>query len=63
MLPYDEIYIVKDVHISKYVWIVVDVSVMAGFNIDDGVVVAANSVVTKDIPPLMIIGRNPAKNI
>ena len=63
MLPYDDIYIVKDVHVGKYVWMGSDVSIMAGVTIGDGAVIAANSVVTKDVPPLAIVGGNPAKVI
>ena len=63
MLPYDEIYIVKDVHIGKNVWIGSDVSIMAGVAIGEGAVIAANSVVTKDVPPLSLVGGNPAKVI
>lgn|SRR5574344_85498 len=63
MLPYDDKYIVKDVHIGKNVWIGSDVSIMAGVHIGDGAVVAANSVVTKNVLPLVLVGGNPAKEI
>lgn len=63
MLPYDDKYIIKDVHIGKNVWIGSDVSIMAGVSIGEGAIVAANSVVTKDVPPLTLVGGNPAKEI
>ncbi len=63
MLPYDDKYIIKDVHIGKNVWIGSDVSIMAGVSIGEGAVVAANSVVTKDVLPLTLVGGNPAKEI
>lgn len=59
MIPYNDEYIVKSVHIGNYVWIGADVSIMPGVNIGDGAVIGACSVVTKDVPP--IVGGNPAR--
>ena len=36
---------------------------MGGVRIGDGAIVAAGSVVTKDVPPCAIVGGNPAKVI
>ena len=36
---------------------------MPGVHIGDGAIIAANSVVTKDIPPYCIAGGNPCKVI
>ena len=36
---------------------------MAGVRIGDGAVIAARSVVTKDVPPYTIVGGMPAKEI
>lgn len=36
---------------------------MPGVHIGDGVIIAANSVVTKDVAPLTMVGGNPAKEI
>ena len=36
---------------------------MAGVTIGDGAVIAAGSVVTKDVSPYAIVGGNPAKLI
>lgn len=63
MLPYDDIYIVKDVHIGKNVWIGADVTIMPGVTIGEGAVVAACSCVTKDVPPMALVGGCPAKVI
>lgn len=63
MLPYDHIYNVKDVTIGENVWIGADVSIMPGVSIGEGAVVAACSCVTKDIPPMAVVGGNPAKVI
>lgn len=63
MLPYDDVYEVKDVVIGENVWIGADVSVMAGVTIGEGAVVAACSCVTKDVPPMALVGGCPAKVI
>ena len=52
-----------EVLIGNDVWIGSRVSVMGGVTIHSGAVVAANSVVTKDVPPYAIVGGNPAKII
>ncbi len=49
--------------IGEDVWIGANVLIMAGVQIGDGAIVAAGSVVTKDIPPYAIYGGNPAKLI
>lgn len=63
MIPYDDIYIVKDVHIDKNVWIGADVTIMPGVHIGEGAVIAACSCVTKDVPPMAVVGGCPAKII
>lgn len=45
------------------VWIGQNVTLNRGITIGDGAVVAAFSVVTKDVPPYTIVGGNPAKVI
>jgi acetyltransferase-like isoleucine patch superfamily enzyme len=45
------------------VWIGTGVKVMRGVTIGTGSVVAANSIVTKDVPPYAIVGGTPAKII
>lgn len=59
-LPYDESYIVKDVNIGNNVWFGIDVTILPGVKIGDGVIVQAGSLVVKDIPPLSIVGGVPA---
>lgn len=49
--------------VGSDVWIGHGAIIMGGVNIGDGVIVAAGSVVTKDIPPCTIVGGNPAKVI
>ncbi len=55
---YDEPTIIGD-----DVWIGHGATIMGGVKIGDGCIIAAGSVVTKDIPPFCIVGGNPAKVI
>lgn len=63
LIPYDGGIVVKDVSIGSNVWIGADVIILPGVNISDGCVIAAGSVVTKDVPKYAIAGGNPAKII
>jgi serine acetyltransferase len=45
------------------VWLGENVMVLSGVKIGKGAVVAAASVVVKDVPPYAIVGGNPAKVI
>lgn len=53
----------KTVVIKDNVWIGANSLILPGVTIGEGSVIAAGSVVTKDIPPLVIAGGNPAKVI
>lgn len=53
----------ENITIGNDVWLGANVIVIDGVNISDGVIVAAGSVVTKDIPPYAIVGGIPAKII
>lgn len=52
-----------EVVIGNNVWLGDKVAVLSGVHIGDGVVVAANAVVTKDIPPYSLAAGVPAKVI
>lgn len=52
-----------DTVIGNDVWIGQNVTVMPGVHIGDGSVIAANTVVTKDVPAYCIAGGNPCKII
>ena len=54
-------FIEKDIVIGNDVWIGANCVVVAGVKIGDGAIIAAGSVVTKDIPPYTIAGGIPAK--
>lgn len=49
--------------IGNDVWIGFNVTIMPGITIGDGVIIAANSTVIKDIPPYTLVGGNPAVEI
>lgn len=51
------------IHIGHHVWIGTGAIVLQGVKIGDGAVVAAGAVVTKDVPPNVIVGGVPAKII
>lgn len=51
------------VTIGKHCWICCNSIILKGVTIGDGAVVAAGSVVTKDVPPGTLVGGNPAKII
>jgi len=55
--------ITKPVIIGRDVWLGTKVTVLAGVTIGDGAVVAAHAVVTRDVPPMAIVGGVPAKMI
>lgn len=50
-----------DVRIGHDVWIGREALILSGVTIGNGAVVAARSVVTKDVPPYEIVGGNPAR--
>ena len=49
--------------IGKNVWVGDKATILPGVTIGDGVVIAANSVVSHDVPPYCIVGGIPAKII
>lgn len=52
-----------DTVIGNDVWLGYHAVIMPGVTIGDGAIVAAESVVTKDVEPYTIVGGNPAKEI
>ena len=53
----------KAIYIGDDVWIGCRSLIMKGVHIGDGAVIAAGSVVTKDVPSYSVVGGNPAKVI
>ncbi|MGE7274097.1 CatB-related O-acetyltransferase [Brevibacillus panacihumi] len=52
-----------DTIIESDSWIGMNAMIMPGVKIGEGAIVAAGSVVAKDVPPYTIVGGNPAKEI
>lgn len=52
-----------EINIGDEVWLGTNALIMSGVSIGKGAIVAAGSIVTKDIPPYHIYGGNPAKLI
>jgi len=63
MIPYDNTYVYKNVTIGECVWFGNRVIVTGNVTIGEGAIIAAGSVVCKDVPPLAIVGGNPARVI
>ena len=53
----------KPIYIEDNVWIGINCIILPGVRLGHGSVIAAGSVVTKDIPPMCVAGGNPAKVI
>lgn len=51
------------VKIGDKVWIGADVTILPGVSIGTGAIIAAGTVVTKDVAPGMIVGGIPARVI
>lgn len=53
----------KDIIIGNNVWIGFGAQIMSGITIEDGAIIAAGAVVTKDVKENEIVGGVPAKKI
>lgn len=62
-VPYGDKYHLKTIIIEDNVWLGNRVTLIGDLRIGEGAIVAAGSVVAKDIPPFAIAGGNPAKVI
>ena len=51
------------IKIGNHVWIGINATILKGVTVGDGAVIAAGSVVTKDVPPKALVGGVPAKII
>lgn len=59
----EELPLKGDTIVGNDVWIGQNVTVMPGVHIGDGAIIAANSVVTRDIPAYCVAGGNPCRVI
>lgn len=62
-IPYDSTYVFKNIIIKDNVWFGNRVLVTGNVTIGEGAIIAAGSVVVKDVPDCAIVGGNPAKVI
>ena len=62
-IPYDNSYIYKTIRIKDNVWLGNRVIITGNTTIGEGAIVAAGSVVCKDVPDFAIVGGNPARVI
>ncbi|TPM16749.1 sugar O-acetyltransferase [Mesorhizobium sp. B2-3-5] len=53
----------RPIVIERNVWIAAGATVVGGVTVGENSVVAAGSVVTRDVPPNMLVGGNPARVI
>lgn len=53
----------RPVVIGDNVWIGVNSTILPGVSIGCGAIIGANSVVTKDVPPMTVVAGNPARII
>ncbi len=53
----------KPIHIKKNAWIGANATILQGVTIGENAVVAAGSVVSKDVPDNVVVGGTPAKII
>ena len=56
MLPFASTNVKRAVNIGKNVWIGMNVTIIPGITIGEGAIVGLGTIVTKDVPPLAIIG-------
>jgi len=62
-VTYPTAFLGSPINICNDVWIGADVHVKHGVTIEDGAIVGACSVVTKDVKPYEIVAGNPARHI
>lgn len=62
-IPYDTTKILKTIEIDDFVWFGNRVMVIGNVRIGKGAIVAAGSVVCRDVPDYAIVGGNPARVI
>ena len=54
---------IAPVIVHRNAWVAVNVTILPGVEIGEGAIVASNSLVNKDIPPMTLCGGTPAKFI
>ncbi|MBX7100241.1 MAG: acyltransferase [Myxococcaceae bacterium] len=62
-LPYDQVRTAKGVVVGDCVWLGDRSMIVPGVTVGEGAILGAGAVITKDVPPLAIMGGAPAKII
>jgi maltose O-acetyltransferase len=62
-IPFDEKNDFRPVTIESHVWIGGNVVILPGVTVNEGAIIGAGSVVTKDVPRCAVVGGNPARVI
>ena len=62
-IPYGRKNTNKRVVIGDFVWMGTNSSIVGNVTIGDGAIIGFGAVVVKDVPPMAIVGGNPAKII
>lgn len=60
-IPYGLKFASKTVTIGDFVWMGTNSSIVGNVTVGDGAIIGYGAVVVKDVPPLAIVGGNPAK--
>lgn len=60
-IPYGKRNTLKQIKIGDFVWMGTNSSIVGNVTIGDGAIIGYGSVVVKDVPPMAIVGGNPAK--
>ena len=63
LLPFKIVNLAHEINVGDKVWIGAGAIILPGVTIGDGAMVAAGSVVTKDVPERMVVAGNPARVI
>ena len=63
MFPYGDERVRKPIVVEDHVWIGRNAIIGGGVTIHEGAVVGMGAVVTRDVPPLAVVGGNPARVI
>lgn len=59
-IPYGSTSILKPVIIKDFVWVGANVTIVPGVIIEEGAIIGAGAVVTKNVPKGAVVGGNPA---
>lgn len=62
-MPFRVVNLSHPIVVKDHVWIGAGAIILPGVTIGEGAVVAAGAVVTKDVPPRMVVAGNPAKTL